>query len=383
MSVKRVGKRWLADGRVTDRDGHLVRVRRTGDTKTAAEEAWQEGAQEAAEQSRDALLSKDSRVNKLIDLWLEYVEQETALGEMSKNSLRQYKSYVKNWIRPALGHLTIREFKLRRMDSLIQKAHEKDPSVGASIRAVLSLLCGFAVQNEIMDVNPIRSAKRRRRSSGKEVVSMTRQQRRDLREKLVEFAQAQQVDKTGRSKGARGRVWLDLPELMDAMLATGVRIGELAALQGTAFDPATHTVRVAAHIIREEGVGLVREEYRKGGNDANRKALTLVVPEWSVPMWRRRRMAAGEGPMFAGFRGGWQDPVTLIHRLREAFTGCGYDWVTSHVWRKTVAAVLDEAGLGVGVVADQLGNTRSVAERHYIPPRSTNGIAAAALEEVY
>jgi integrase len=60
----------------------------------------------------------------------------------------------------------------------------------------------------------------------------------------------------------------------------------------------------------------------------------------------------------------------------------GYGWVTSHVWRKTVATVLDEAGLNLGEIADQLGNTREIVERHYVQKRPTNERAAAALEGV-
>jgi integrase len=72
----------------------------------------------------------------------------------------------------------------------------------------------------------------------------------------------------------------------------------------------------------------------------------------------------------------------VINRIGDTFDECGYDWVTSHVFRKTVATVLDEAGLSSGAVADQLGNTRAVAEKHYIARRVANGQAADALEGI-
>jgi integrase len=384
INVKHLGKKqWLAEGRVRDRDGESVRVRRTGPTKGAAEAAFKEAAEEIAKQSRGAVLGPDTRVTKLIDLWLADLDQNVSEGSNSKNTRRQFHSYVKNWVRPGIGSLTIRELKVGRIDALISRVYEKrGPETAASIRAVLSLICGFAVRNEVMDSNPVRSAKRRKRSSEKEVVALNLTQRRDLKQKLVRYVEAKQIDKLGRTT-SRARVWLDLADLMDAMLATGTRIGEILAMKGVAFDPESKTVRVEAHIIREKGEGLIREQYRKGATSGDKKILILTVPDWSLPMWRRRRMAAGEGPMFPGFRGDWQDPVAVIHRLREVFDACGYEWVTSHVWRKTVGAVLTEAGLNSGVVADQLGNSRLVAERHYIPPRVSNGPAAAALEAVY
>lgn len=57
--------------------------------------------------------------------------------------------------------------------------------------------------------------------------------------------------------------------------------------------------------------------------------------------------------------------------------------VTSHVWRKTVATVLDEADLPTTAIADQLGvngNTRAVAEKHYRRKRAANQANADALE---
>jgi len=45
----------------------------------------------------------------------------------------------------------------------------------------------------------------------------------------------------------------------------------------------------------------------------------------------------------------------VINRLTEAVTAVGYEWATSHVFRKTVGT-LDEADLPITAIADQLGN---------------------------
>jgi integrase len=163
------------------------------------------------------------------------------------------------------------------------------------------------------------------------------------------------------------------------MLATGTRVGELLALSGTAFDPDGPTVAIDWHIIRVTGQGLARRRLRKG----NQSDLLLRVPTWSLPVFSRHTNAAdGDNPLFPSARGGCLDPNNVINRIGQAFTECGYDWVTSHVFRKTVATVLDEAGLPSGAVADQLGNTRALAEKHYIARRVANEQAADALEGI-
>ena len=97
-------------------------------------------------------------------------------------------------------------------------------------------------------------------------------------------------------------------------------------------------------------------------------------------MWQRRKKAAGDGPLFASFTDQLLDPSNVINRISEAMTAVGYEPVTRHVFRKTVGTVLDEAGLPITAIADQLGNPPAVAERHYRKFRVTNHENVTALE---
>jgi integrase len=230
-----------------------------------------------------------------------------------------------------------------------------------------------------MDANPIRSISKLVGGRPKDVVALTSDQRADLLTKLHDLAARRAVDATGRSLGPRARVWAELPDLVRTMLATGIRMGELLALDGTAFDRHARTLAVDWHLVRITRHGLTRHPLRKG----HQPGLLLRVPTWSLDLLTRRTDAAGgDHPLFPSVAGGWLDPSNVINRIRQAFDECGYGWVTSHVFRKTVATVLDEAGLPSGAVADQLGNTRAVTERHYIARRVANEQAAAALETI-
>jgi integrase len=119
------------------------------------------------------------------------------------------------------------------------------------------------------------------------------------------------------------------------------------------------------------------------GRKGNKPGVVLTVPDWAAPMFTRRKLAAGpDNPLFASLEGGWLDPSNTGNRLREALDQLGFVWVISHVGRKTVATLLDEAGLNVGEIADQLGNSRAATERHYIRRRSRNTKAATALDSI-
>ena len=60
----------------------------------------------------------------------------------------------------------------------------------------------------------------------------------------------------------------------------------------------------------------------------------------------------------------------------------GFDWVTSHSFRKTAATLLDQAGLSAGVIADRLGHPRpSMTQDVYMGRKALDPGAVAALEE--
>lgn len=358
----------------------MLPIKRNGQSKTKAENRLREAVKDAVGNADKSELSPMTRFAMIAEQWFTEMQREATLGALSPGTTRVYRGYLDNWILPEIGQLRAKEVRVSRCDRVIKKAHDKvSYNTAKSVRAVLSGVCGYAVRHEAMDNNPVQSVARLVQGEQKEVLALNAEQRTDLLNKLEELAKTRTADSRGRSLGPRARIWADLPDLVRAMLATGVRLGELLALTGTAFDSHGPTLAVDWHIIRVTGQGLVRHRSRKG----NQSGLLLRVPTWSVPMFTRRAIAAdGDNPLFPSARDGWLDPSNVINRIDQAFDDCGYDWVTSHVFRKTVATVLDEAGLPSGTVADQLGNTRAVAEKHYIARRVANEQAADALEEI-
>jgi integrase len=114
---------------------------------------------------------------------------------------------------------------------------------------------------------------------------------------------------------------------------------------------------------------------------------TLELPLWCVGMLRERAARldlderSGQHPVFPAPMGGWRDPSNTQADLKDAFTAAGFDWVTSHVFRKTVATLMDQAGLSPRAAADQLGhaNTSMTTDVYFGRKVATTG-AAAVLE---
>lgn len=385
ITAKQLGpKLWEARCRVRDKDGEMLQLRRQGKTENAAIRNVQKRATELTAEILSGTLKSTTRFKLVAEAWIAELEREANLGVGSHGSIRTYRSILRNHVNKALGALQMNSDELTgsALDSLVKRTHDKvGYATAKSVRAVLQGICTYAMRHNLIHVDPAKSIGRLRQGDQEEIRSLTLAERRDLLDKLGKLAKAKQTDKVGRSLGDRGAVWLDLPDLVRAMLCTGVRIGELLALTGADFgrnEAGEPVVHVVAHIVREHGK-LVRKAYRKG----SKNRLVLQVPEWSVPMWSRRKLAAvADGPLFPGARGTWVHPDNQGHRIREAFDACGYQWVKSHHFRKTVGTVLAEAGLPSRAVADQLGHTNeATARKFYVAPVS-NAAAAGVLETI-
>ncbi|MCR3746689.1 site-specific integrase [Lentzea californiensis] len=170
----------------------------------------------------------------------------------------------------------------------------------------------------------------------------------------------------------------DLPDLSRFMMATGVRIGEALAVYWEDVDFEAGTVAVNYTVIRVKGVGLIRKSTKTEAGER-----TLLLPQWALDMLRRRHKATSfpNGPVFPDALGGLRDPSNTRKDLRAARGGDEFAWVTSHVFRKTAATILDESGLSARQVADQFGHARpSMAQDTYMGRKTVDRRAADALE---
>ena len=119
---------------------------------------------------------------------------------------------------------------------------------------------------------------------------------------------------------------------------------------------------------------------RRTKSDAGHR--TLPLPVFAIRMLERRRATSGgSGPLFPDSRGGWRDPSKLSRELRQARGSGEFAWVTSHVFRKTCATLLDEGELSARQIADQLGHAKvSMTQDNYLGRRLTSRRTAETLD---
>jgi integrase len=173
------------------------------------------------------------------------------------------------------------------------------------------------------------------------------------------------------------------------MLATGCRIGEACAIghancpgqdPHTSLDLEAGTVEIDSTLVRIKGRGMTVQHRTK--TDAGWRVLAL--PGFAVAMLKRRtselHFRAPHGVVFGSPRDrALRDPSNTAGDLRAVLDRLGYDWVSGHTFRKTVATRLDEARRSAREVADQLGHKKASMTQDVYMGRNVVSAAAAKI----
>ncbi|MGW4207158.1 site-specific integrase [Lentzea sp. NPDC004789] len=354
---------WTAVANYRDFDGKTRPVLRRGKTKPEAERRLKKALAERKGPSGDSL-TPDSRFKDALEAWQVKFQKLVDMGKRSPSSLDTYRSILGRHVLPGLGELRIREMTVARIDAFLGALWR---SVGVdsakTARSVISGALRIAVRDRALDTNPVRDTDPLESGRKKSPRALTQEERLLWLEMLESDPAA---------------VRKDLPDLSRFMMATGVRIGEALAVYWEDVDFEAGTVDVNYTVIRAGGLGLIRKSTKTEAGER-----TLPLPRWALDMLRRRREATlyPNGPVFPNSLGGLRDPSNTRRDIRKARGGDEFAWVTSHVFRKTAATILDEAGLSARVVADQLGHARpSMTQDTYLARKAVDRKAADALE---
>jgi integrase len=292
-------------------------------------------------------------------------------GPAVPHSRASYRNRVLAQIIPGLGELRVHDLSVETVDRFLHSvANENGAAVAKMTRSVLSGMCGLAARHDALTRNPVRDARsitQPRKASPK---SLTLSQILKLRAMMT-------YDNRALAR--------DLPDFVAFMLATGLRIGEASAITWDAVDMHAGTVEVRGTVIRLKGQGLVLTSTTK---DAAGMRM-LALPTWCVEVLhtRAQRQAGigavhGEDLVFPAPKGGLRDPSNTQGDLRQSLAWCGLPWVTSHVFRKTTATFLDNAGLSARAIADQLGHAQpSMTQNIYMGRKIASTQAAKVLEQ--
>lgn len=232
----------------------------------------------------------------------------------------------------------------QRLRAFLQRVADERGSGTAKIcRSVLRGILGLAVDNGVIEssamlqVRPVKSQSPRPSDQ-----DHTRAFTREERDQVIAYADAlaspgEPLDP--RTKRKRQAV----ADLIAMMAGTGARIEEARSLSWDAIDLDAGTCNIR-------------------GTKTESSDRLVSFPDWLCARMRRRADELGtEGLVFpspatAGDPYRRWDQSNSARAVRQILNESGFAWAIPHTFRRTVATLLDDAGVPIRRISDQLGH---------------------------
>lgn len=373
IKVRKSGGGWVARCQYRDHDGEYYDIRRHRRTKEDARDAVREAVKNRIKRTPGAGLTAHSLFPEVAAAWLAEYSKDAEDGVFSHTSVDNHSYNLKNHVLPAFGKHELMEVTTPVINRLLQaklKAYSR--SLAHQVRAVINNVMTWAVNEGLIDTNPVREVAPllERRAKTKKAAP-----RALTADELFDFLAKLDADEEA--------VAADLPDLVRGFVATGERRGELLGADWPDFDEEAKEIRVSGGLIQARGKGTVKND----GKTDNAKR-PIALPDWCVAMLVERREKLGvpnpTGPIYRNSRGGYLNFQNLTNRHWLPFRRrAGYEWVTFKTLRKTLATLLDDAGLTARQIADILGHAHpSMTQDVYMGRGQKSRAGAEALSSL-
>lgn len=339
---------WVARCRYRDRDGVTRRMERmTPDGIEDEYGAHAEGSLHDAIAARRPPGSGSITGTSLLgDLLTGYIARCRDDGELAPKSVDTYEATIAT-VKPRFVGIRVNEATPGLLDEIlrgIRRDHgatrERHTKVALNAVLTAAVLAGAIGANPVRELGTRRKRKTDKRTKGAPALDVDQ-----VRALLKGLADSEVC------------VSKDLRDPVVLLAATGMRRSELLALRWEDVDLDGRVVSVSSSVVRLKGQGLVRQDTTKGG-----AARAVPLPQFAVDALRRRK-DEWSGPNTAGVifpssTGTLRDPDNFGKQWREVREDLGLPDVSSHSFRKTVATLIDDAGMSARIGADQLGHAR-------------------------
>jgi len=258
-----------------------------------------------------------THVADLAGFWLEQLRAERRLD---RTTIDEYERVLNKLVIPSLGTTTITDLTTGRVDELLVELAAQSLNRQRKAKVVMGAMLDNAVELGALPVNPVR---------GSLSISRPAPDPRSLT-----FAELESVR-------AAVRAWLnkersgpkssgDIADIIEVMLATGARIGEVLALRWADIDLGARVIDVNATIKTESGIGT----YRK----ALARPRLVGLPEEAARILQARRRSSPDNFLDAVFptrNVTWQQVNNVERRWRQIRREAGLEWVTPDAFRRT------------------------------------------------
>jgi len=370
--TKRANGTWLARARYCDVDGVVREYRKSGETKNKARANLKAFFVEHTGTFGDGAIAPDDTVQELRALWFAKMEKA---GSPTPETLAAYKYHLR-WVldRDKTEH-PLGAYQLRHIRPVIIQAALDSADISADmrkkIRSVLVRAFNLAIFHEALNGNP---------ASAVPSVPVPRVKKKSIPVEDLDAVRTA-IREWANAERRNGPKSVDLPDIVDLLIATGMRIGEVLALRWSDVEltapPARRGDEAWFPWLMVNGQ-ITSKGKRVDYGKTHAAIRPIALPDWAVALLLRRKVAQPPNDLDAVFvsrNGTWHFPGNVqsrlwhIRNLKEYADIAALRDVSPHSFRWTVATEIDEV-YDADAAKDQLGHTsKTVTERHYINRR--------------
>lgn len=265
-------------------------------------------------------ITPDTSVAHLVDLWL---PQLRADARLEGTTINEYERVLRNLVIPRLGDVRLRELTTERIDGALVELGSESLNRQRKAKVVTGAMLDAAVEHGALAINPVR---------GSLSISRPAIDHRFLTTAELDAVRAALRAWLGKQRsGPRGSG--DIADIIEMMLATGARIGEVLALRWADVDFRARVGEINATIKTESGVGTYRKPVAR--------PRLVALPESSALLLHARRSDMPNNFLDAVFptrSATWQQVNNVERRWRQIRREAGLDWVTLELVRRGVPA---------------------------------------------
>lgn len=264
-----------------------------------------------------ATITPQATVADLVGFWLEQLRAERRLD---RTTIAEYERVLRKLVIPSLGATRIGDLTTGGIDRLLVELGLQSLNRQRKAKVVMGAMLETAVDVKALAVNPVR---------GSLSISRPATDQQTLTEAdLTAVRTAVQAWLAKERSGPKSSG--DMADIIEVMLGTGARIGEVLALRWADVDLGARVIDVNATIKTESGIGT----YRK----ALARPRLVALPEGAALILRARRRSSRDNFLDAVFptrNVTWQQVNNVERRWREIRRVAGLEWVTPEAFRRT------------------------------------------------